>query len=655
MKKICTLGLVLMMLVVLVRPIPVQAASSFSDISKHWAETSILQLASLGYISGYTNGTFKPDNSMTRAEFTTVLVKCMGLDKSSTATTSFSDVKNHWAAGYINTAVNKGVLIPSEYPNGLKPDGVILRSEAAAMLVRALGQQPGTGSLSSFSDNAEIEKSMYKGYIKTAFDLGLMSGYSGKFVPFGAMTRGQVCTVMTTYLGKKGVTLPTTTTTTTTTTGSTIKTLVIGDQSYSLDSQAIVFKIGSTDVTAATLSATQNALLLNGSYQVKLAASQDNPDLIVNNLDYKISSYSLSGDKLIAKPTSFGIYSVSVDGYKYYAYYTNLYINGAYGENYLSDMQIIDANTVSIDGTNYLVGRDRLTIESGNYSYDITGILLSNTDNKLLLTTSTSVIKSGLKLTDFAAIFADTDTINLDDITSINFIVDGTSYALNNVVIDANGNFVVGKETFSPSKVYMIIDSTNYKINSLQSSQNKYILYCTESDTSEWVIVNDTYRDPSDVRIQKDDSIYSMDQTVVVSKNLIQVGGHRYTLDSTFRCLMDNKSYEIESATYNISKQATVLEVNESSSSALYNLPSKYVFYVDDVKYLDGASSAVEIKAGTSWVSFDDLFIPDPAHFTYQNTQYNVIGSQIRINQKDYTVVDSVWHGQTQVFDLYLQ
>lgn len=149
--------LVLMSFLAFTIPVQALAAGNFSDINKHWASEFITTLSSAGYISGYPDGTFKPDKTVSQAEFVTVLISCMGLSPTDTKTSYFNDTKNHWARGSINEAVKQGILVPSEYSNVLQPDSGLKRSQAAAMMVRALGQKPDNGPL-SFTDKATVEK-----------------------------------------------------------------------------------------------------------------------------------------------------------------------------------------------------------------------------------------------------------------------------------------------------------------------------------------------------------------------------------------------------------------------------------------------------------------------------------------------------------------
>jgi hypothetical protein len=100
------------------------------------------RLAALDVLNGYPDGTFKPDNAITRAEFAAVAVRSMGLENAAqfaAGPTEFSDVPaNHWASGYINVAVDQEII--NGYPDGtFKPNQNVTYAEALAMVVRVLG------------------------------------------------------------------------------------------------------------------------------------------------------------------------------------------------------------------------------------------------------------------------------------------------------------------------------------------------------------------------------------------------------------------------------------------------------------------------------------------------------------------------------------
>ncbi|WP_051263196.1 S-layer homology domain-containing protein [Tuberibacillus calidus] len=109
-------------------------AANFSDVGDHWAKEAINYIADKGLINGYSNGQFKPDQTITRAEMAKIVVTALDLPLSSA---SFIDVpKTHWANKYIGAAAK--VNIVTGYSNGtFRPNQSISRAEVAAILVRA--------------------------------------------------------------------------------------------------------------------------------------------------------------------------------------------------------------------------------------------------------------------------------------------------------------------------------------------------------------------------------------------------------------------------------------------------------------------------------------------------------------------------------------
>ncbi|WP_244199479.1 S-layer homology domain-containing protein [Halobacillus trueperi] len=110
--------------------------SFFNDVSSdYWAYDEIKQLNNEGIINGYSDGSFGPTDHVTRAQVAMMVGKSLNLNPSSSA--QFKDVSSaHWAYGYINAAVNAGLI--TGYENGtFQPDEAITRSEIAAIINRA--------------------------------------------------------------------------------------------------------------------------------------------------------------------------------------------------------------------------------------------------------------------------------------------------------------------------------------------------------------------------------------------------------------------------------------------------------------------------------------------------------------------------------------
>ncbi|HOP71490.1 MAG TPA: S-layer homology domain-containing protein, partial [Bacillota bacterium] len=118
-------------------------AASFEDTEGFEFEASVLKLADLGIISGYPDGTFKPDNLVTRAEFAKMIVCMLGLESAAKSlegeAVPFADVDaDHWAAGYINVAQMMGIV--NGYEDGtFRPEGNITYAEALKMVLAAMG------------------------------------------------------------------------------------------------------------------------------------------------------------------------------------------------------------------------------------------------------------------------------------------------------------------------------------------------------------------------------------------------------------------------------------------------------------------------------------------------------------------------------------
>jgi hypothetical protein len=104
----------------------------FSDISGSYAEEYIQNLHGAGIINGMPDGSFRPNDNVTRAEFMTMICRILKLDTNITES-EFSDIQGHWAMGVMQAGVNKG-LIKGYYDNTIKPDKFISVAESCAVI-----------------------------------------------------------------------------------------------------------------------------------------------------------------------------------------------------------------------------------------------------------------------------------------------------------------------------------------------------------------------------------------------------------------------------------------------------------------------------------------------------------------------------------------
>jgi hypothetical protein len=109
----------------------------FSDVEKHWAKEAINDMGSRMVINGVGSGNFEPNRNMTRAEFAAIIVRALGLAPG-TGASGFSDVSSSaWYSGYVKTASEYGII--TGYTGGtFGPNDLISREQAMAMIARAM-------------------------------------------------------------------------------------------------------------------------------------------------------------------------------------------------------------------------------------------------------------------------------------------------------------------------------------------------------------------------------------------------------------------------------------------------------------------------------------------------------------------------------------
>ncbi len=186
-----------------------------TDISGHWAQSEIASFIEKGFIGGYEDNTFRPNNQITRAEFVTIFNKFFGL--TNTSGKVFSDTTNHWAKDSIDIAVTNGIT------NGLSatmfgPNDPLTREQAATMISNYLKlADTNHNTISAFKDVASIS-SWAKDSVEGIVENGYMGGYSDStFKPTNNITRAEAVVTLNRLDGGSLATPPTTTTPDTTT------------------------------------------------------------------------------------------------------------------------------------------------------------------------------------------------------------------------------------------------------------------------------------------------------------------------------------------------------------------------------------------------------------------------------------------------------
>ncbi len=160
---------------------------TFTDINGHWAKNQILDFVSKGYVAGYEDNTFRPENSITRAEFVRVLNQVFKFEEKGAE--NFTDVNNSdWYYNDVCIGAKAGYI--KGYEDGtFRPNSPITREEASKILATVLNLK-GDGTL-GFTDSNKISD-WAKDAVDALSDNGMISGYEDNtFRPNNNITRAE--------------------------------------------------------------------------------------------------------------------------------------------------------------------------------------------------------------------------------------------------------------------------------------------------------------------------------------------------------------------------------------------------------------------------------------------------------------------------------
>ena len=168
----------------------------FWDVSKdHWAFAYIADLADRGVINGYEDGSFKPSKTVTRAEWSKIMVDAAGVQVSDN-NVYFTDMANHWANKYVNAARN---YLTGYTDGSYRPNQAATREDVTVAMVRLKGydlSEVDYSNLSKFTDVDSISNSA-KGYVSVAIQNNLISGFEDNtFRGQDTLTRAEAATLL---------------------------------------------------------------------------------------------------------------------------------------------------------------------------------------------------------------------------------------------------------------------------------------------------------------------------------------------------------------------------------------------------------------------------------------------------------------------------
>ena len=362
------------------------AAGSFTDTSGHWAESSINKGVAYGFVKGYSDGTFKPDSPVSRAEFSKMLNVALGV--SNVVSISFVDVPSYeWYYAEVRKAVAAGFITGYE-DKTFRPTSKITRQEAAIMISKVLPPDQGSASLAGLSDNGSIADWARVGVTKV-YAAGYIKGdTNNQYRPTASLSRAEAATILSRLVEGESI--------------------ISDSASITKDGTSITNRIYSNDLTiSSSLSdgevSLDNCVIL-GNLQVNGGGlnSVDLTDVNAQSLVVAKSSGDVrvyvTGDSTIAKASMLnggeieqkrlsgsGIKALHLDGSKLSSQPVKLI--GTFPQVYVNQGTTIDAPNGTITDlfiTSSAAG-DSLTLNGGTFS-------TITIDAKILLTLATGKI-----------------------------------------------------------------------------------------------------------------------------------------------------------------------------------------------------------------------------------------------------------------------
>ncbi|WP_106769246.1 pullulanase [Paenibacillus faecalis] len=178
---------------------------SFADLSGHWSENAVKELAAKQIVMGTSDALFSPDQQLTRAQFAAMLVRALNLDDEGQGNAAFKDVDSKaWYASAVAAAHHHG-LVSGKGKNVFAPNAVITREEMAVMLLRAYelkGDSSTSAGVPIFKDKDQIS-AWAAPKVNKVLTLGLMKGHAnGTFAPKAAATRAESAQAMLNLLNQ---------------------------------------------------------------------------------------------------------------------------------------------------------------------------------------------------------------------------------------------------------------------------------------------------------------------------------------------------------------------------------------------------------------------------------------------------------------------
>lgn len=206
MKKISKIALVAFTALATASVVALSAsAAKFKDVDGHWAQKSIEYGVENGYISGYPDGAFLPEKTVTRAEFSKMINNAVKITSTGNAKADYSDVvTKEWYFTEVKKAENAGYI--NGYEDGtFRPNNPVTRQEAAVILSRIVLPTSERANISSFADGSSID-SWAKDSVLMIASKGYIKGdEKSNFAPKSSLTRAQAAKLIYEFVTNENI------------------------------------------------------------------------------------------------------------------------------------------------------------------------------------------------------------------------------------------------------------------------------------------------------------------------------------------------------------------------------------------------------------------------------------------------------------------
>ncbi|NEU63441.1 S-layer homology domain-containing protein [Paenibacillus sp. ALJ109b] len=190
------------------------ALTKFKDIKGHWAQATIVKAYDKNLISGYQDGTFRPNAKITRGEYATLLSRATSLEKVQ-GENPFADLKGHWSESAVTQLVGQGFINANDYPKGFNPNAELTRYEMMKWIANGLIKS-GTSFQDAFDDSKntllptpEVNRGTIRAeqipYLALVRGTGIVGGFEdGSLKPAAPTTRAEVSAILLRYMDVEG-------------------------------------------------------------------------------------------------------------------------------------------------------------------------------------------------------------------------------------------------------------------------------------------------------------------------------------------------------------------------------------------------------------------------------------------------------------------